>query len=47
MRGGQVNVEMFNELLASVEQMDTIKKGNAEPSRLSKFADPEVRAIRV
>jgi len=42
-----MNDEMFNELLASVEEMDAIKKGNTKPGRLSKFAYPEVRAIRV
>jgi len=47
LRGGQMNEEMFNELLASVEEMDSIKKGKSTPSREFKFAEPEVRAIRL
>ena len=39
--------EIFDELLASVEQMDGIKKGVSEPSRKFNFAEPEVRAIRM
>ena len=42
-----MNDEMFNELLASVEEMDAVKKGKAKSGRRFKFADPEVRAIRV
>ena len=38
--------DMFNELLASVEQMDDIIKGKAKPSRSFEFPDPEVRKIR-
>lgn len=37
---------MFEELLASVEQADEIIKGNAEPARVTAFAEPEVIAIR-
>ncbi|HFB67110.1 MAG TPA: helix-turn-helix domain-containing protein [Aeromonadales bacterium] len=42
-----MNDDMFNELLASVEEMDTIKKGHTEPGRQFKFNEPEVRAIRM
>ena len=42
-----MNSEVFNELLASVEQMDAIKKGISEPKREFNFAEPEVRAIRI
>jgi len=42
-----MNDEMFNELLASVEEMDAIKKGKAEPGRQFKFDEPEVKAIRI
>lgn len=38
---------MFDELLASVEQMDAIKKGISEPERKFEFAEPEVRSIRM
>jgi len=37
---------MFNELLASVEQMDAIKSGKKEPDRQFTFDEPEVKAIR-
>ena len=36
----------FNELLSSVQEMDSIVKKNAEPSRVTKFAEPEVKSIR-
>ncbi len=42
-----MNDEMFNELLASVEEMDAIKKGKTKPGREFKFDGPEVRAIRL
>jgi len=38
--------DIFNELLASVEEMDQIAKGNKAPSRQFQFAEPEVKAIR-
>ena len=38
--------DMFNELLASVEQMDTIVQGKGKASRCFEFPDPEVRDIR-
>ncbi len=41
-----MNNDMFNELLASVEEMDAIKSGNLEPERQFKFDEPEVKAIR-
>ena len=37
---------MFNELLASVQEMDPIVKGDQSPSRLFDFPGPEVKAIR-
>ena len=36
----------FNELLSSVQEMDNIVKKNAEPSRVTEFAEPEVKSIR-
>ncbi|MFV1872720.1 MAG: NadS family protein [Oleiphilus sp.] len=36
----------FNELLASVQEMDNIVKKSAEPSRITEFAEPEVKSIR-
>ncbi len=36
----------FNELLSSVQEMDSIVKKNAEPSRVIEFAEPEVKSIR-
>ena len=41
-----MNDEMFNELLASVKEMDEIVKGNAEPSRMFEYPEPEVKNIR-
>jgi putative transcriptional regulator len=41
-----MNDDMFNELLASVEQADNIIQGKAKPARVTKFEEPEVRAIR-
>ena len=41
-----MNDDMFNELLASVEQADDIIQGKANPTRVTKFAEPEVKAIR-
>ena len=38
--------KMFNELLASVEEMDKITKGEQTPSRQFEFPEPEVKAIR-
>ncbi len=37
---------MFDELLASVHEMDDIVKGQKEPSRVTEFPEPEVKAIR-
>jgi putative transcriptional regulator len=37
---------MFNELLSSVEQMDTIVQGKVCASREFIFPDPEVKEIR-
>lgn len=41
-----MNDDMFNELLASVEQADDIIQGNAQAARVAEFAEPEVKAIR-
>ena len=41
-----MNDDMFNELLASVEQADDIIQGKAKPARVTQFAEPEVKAIR-
>ena len=38
--------EMFNELLSSVEQMDTVVQGKMDASREFVFPDPEVKDIR-
>ncbi len=38
--------DIFNELLASVEEMEKIAKGNKAPSRQFQFVEPEVKAIR-
>ncbi|VAW88967.1 Antitoxin to RelE-like translational repressor toxin [hydrothermal vent metagenome] len=38
--------DMFNELLASVEEMEQITQGNKTPSRQFQFAEPEVKVIR-
>lgn len=38
--------DMFNELLASIEEMDQIANGKKAPSRQHQFAEPEVKAIR-
>ncbi|OEE54079.1 MULTISPECIES: NadS family protein [Vibrionaceae] len=41
-----MNDDMFNELLASVEQADDIVQGKAQAARVTEFAEPEVKAIR-
>lgn len=41
-----MNDELFNTLLASVQQADDIIQGNAKPARVSTFAAPQVKAIR-
>ncbi|PIE41930.1 MAG: transcriptional regulator [Gammaproteobacteria bacterium] len=41
-----MNKDMFDELLASVQEMDEIVKGNAEPSRSFEYPEPEVKCIR-
>jgi putative transcriptional regulator len=38
--------EMFDELMASVQQMDDIVQGKDKASRSFDFPDPEVKAIR-
>ena len=38
--------DMFNELMASVQQMDDIAKGSKTASRSFEFPDPEMKAIR-
>ncbi len=37
---------MFDELLASVQEMDKITKGKKAASRVTEFPEPEVKAIR-
>ena len=38
--------DMFDELMASVQEMDHIVKGKKKASRSAEFPDPEVKAIR-
>ena len=41
-----MNDKDFDELLASVQEMDEIAKGKTGASRSFKFQEPEVKAIR-
>ena len=41
-----MNDDIFNELLASVEQADSIIQGQTKAVKITKFAEPEVKAIR-
>ena len=41
-----MNQEIFDELMASVREMDKIVKGNKKASRSFSYPDPEVKAIR-
>jgi putative transcriptional regulator len=41
-----MNEDMFNELMASVEQADDIVQGKVKPARVTVFAELEVKAIR-
>lgn len=41
-----MNDKDFDELLASVQEMDGIAKGKTDASRSFKFQEPEVKAIR-
>ena len=36
----------FDELLASVQEMDAIAQGTAQPTRTFEFPDPEIKAVR-
>ena len=38
--------EMFDELLASVQEMDKIAQGKAAASKITEFPEPEVKVIR-
>ena len=38
--------EMFDELLASVQEMDKIAQGKKAATRVTEFPEPEVKAIR-
>ncbi len=38
--------ELFNELLASVKEMDDIVQGKKAAGRVTEFPEPEVRSIR-
>tara|TARA_R110001606_G_scaffold3844_4_gene18556 strand:+ start:406 stop:696 length:291 start_codon:yes stop_codon:yes gene_type:complete len=42
-----MNDDMFNDLLESVQQADSIIKGQSTAARITEFADPEVKAIRI
>ena len=37
---------MFDELMTSVKEMDAIAKGKKKPSRVFRFPEPKVKAIR-
>lgn len=37
---------MFDELMSSVQEMDTIVKGHKKASRTFEYPEPEVKAIR-
>jgi putative transcriptional regulator len=41
-----MNKQMFNELLASIEQAGEIRKGQREPSRRRVIEEPDVHALR-
>ena len=41
-----MNKDTFDELLASVEEMDEIAEGKKKPSRQFKYSDPQVNEIR-
>lgn len=41
-----MNDELFNELLASVQQADDIQQQKPAAGRVTVVADPEVKAIR-
>lgn len=38
--------ELFDELLASVQEMDDIAQNKKAPARVAEFPEPEVKAIR-
>ena len=38
--------KMFNELVASVKEMDQIAKGKKKASRVYKYPEPEIKEIR-
>ena len=38
--------ELFNELLASVQEMDEIVQGKKAAARVTRFPEPEARIIR-
>lgn len=38
--------ELFDELLASVQEMDEIAKGKQPAARVTEFPEPQVKAIR-
>lgn len=41
-----MNDEIFDQLLSSVEQADNIIDGKIKASKVTEFAEPEVKAIR-
>lgn len=38
--------KMFNELLASVQEMDDVTQGKQAAARVTEFPEPEVKAMR-
>ena len=41
-----MNQTMFDELLASVEEMDKIARGELKPGRVTLFTEPAVQTVR-
>ena len=41
-----MNNELFNELLASVQEMDDVVQGKKAAARITEFPEPEVKLIR-
>ncbi|MFS1526295.1 NadS family protein [Microbulbifer sp. 2304DJ12-6] len=41
-----MNKTMFDELLASVQEMDEITAGKKQPARVFEYPEPEVKRIR-
>lgn len=45
-KGTESDRTMFDELLASVEEMDAIRQGQKEAARKTHFPEPQVQFIR-